>query len=258
MDVRDSCTNESIWLYVANSCRAGQQSWYGEHNAPLQFHLAHVGNHRAAAGLEIGVKSELNVGSTLAAADQQGSVSDQALVHRVIKREQLALESLYRRHRAVLYSVALRILGDTCSAEEILQDAFFQLWKNASQFDPAKGSLLGWLLVITRNRAISRARLNKSRYFSTLTGNEDGTLPENAESNVLQRLIACELVACSLAKLSDAQRQTVTLAYFDGLSCPEIAHHTHTPIGTVKARLKTGFQGMRKGLPKPEWTQSPS
>ena len=82
---------------------------------------------------------------------------DGTLVDRLQVGDEGALESLYRKYSSLLYSVALRILGDTAAAEEVLQDTFFQLWRNAGKFDAGRGSLTGWLLVITRSRALSFA-----------------------------------------------------------------------------------------------------
>src|SRR6202021_3428207 len=84
--------------------------------------------------------------------------TDAALVHKITQRDEAALAALYDRYAGMLSSVLNRILRDTQAAEEILQDIFYQLWRTAAQFDPARGSLPGWLLVIARNRAISRLR----------------------------------------------------------------------------------------------------
>ena len=84
--------------------------------------------------------------------------SDADLMERMVQRDEAALEALYDRYAGLLSSVLNRILRDTQAAEEILQDIFYQLWRTASQFDPARGSLPGWLMVIARNRAISRLR----------------------------------------------------------------------------------------------------
>src|SRR5579864_6242519 len=84
--------------------------------------------------------------------------TDAALVHKITQRDEAALSALYDRYAAMLSSVLVRILRDTQAAEEILQDIFYQIWRNAAQFDSSRGSLPGWLLVIARNRAISRLR----------------------------------------------------------------------------------------------------
>src|ERR1700680_2998672 len=92
--------------------------------------------------------------------------TDQELMSRLGEGDQVALASLYKRYNSVLYSVARRIMGESASAEEVLQDTFFQLWQKAAQFDSARGSLIGWLLTIGRGRAISRVRRKDDRFYS--------------------------------------------------------------------------------------------
>ena len=89
--------------------------------------------------------------------------TDAALVQKITQRDEAALAALYDRYAGMLSSVLNRILRDTQAAEEILQDIFYQLWCGASRFDPARGSLPGWLLVIARNRAISRLRRHNTQ-----------------------------------------------------------------------------------------------
>src|ERR1700722_2744864 len=84
--------------------------------------------------------------------------SDAALIDKVVQRDEAALETLYDRYAGMLSSVLNRILHDTQAAEEILQDIFYQFWHSAANFDATRGSLPGWLMVIARNRAISRLR----------------------------------------------------------------------------------------------------
>src|SRR5579872_6366325 len=90
--------------------------------------------------------------------------ADATLVRQVVDGSEPALASLYDSYCSLLYSVALRITGDRGSAEEVVQDTFFQLWQNAALFDSSRGSLIGWLLALTRNRAISRLR--KEHFFT--------------------------------------------------------------------------------------------
>ena len=168
----------------------------------------------------------------------------------MIVRDESALESLYNRHSKRLYSLALRITGDTGRAEELLQDTFFQLWQKASQFDPARGSLIGWLLTITRHRAISRLRQERGR---SPCGSYCGdavlrVLPAGIEKSVLDQQSIQELVTVALAGLPEVQLEAITLAYFDGLTCQEIAVQTRTPLGTIKSRLRSAIHAMKRTL----------
>src|SRR5580704_3780878 len=112
--------------------------------------------------------------------------TDAALVKRIVARDESALAALYDRYAGMLSSVLNRILRDTQAAEEILQDIFYQLWRTASQFDPSRGSLPGWLLVIARNRAISKLRHHNPAAGEELVDNMV-LLPTHIESAVAQQ-----------------------------------------------------------------------
>ncbi|MGC1107945.1 MAG: sigma-70 family RNA polymerase sigma factor [Candidatus Acidiferrales bacterium] len=176
--------------------------------------------------------------------------SDEQLMGHLLQGDQSALKTLYDRHGKLLYAAALQITGDAGSAEELLQDAFFQLWRKASQFDTARGSLVGWLLTITRRRAISHIRRKRNRAPSQL-GDDALVLSPITGSAVLEQQIARQLISAVLARLPKAQREAITLAYFDGLTCEEIAVRTQTPVGTVKGRLRSALKTMKANLLEP-------
>jgi RNA polymerase sigma factor (sigma-70 family) len=143
--------------------------------------------------------------------------------------------------------VAFRITGDAGTAEELLQDTFLQLWLKASQFDTARGSLIGWLLTITRHRAIDRLRQNGSRIqFESLR--EETTLSPGNTPTALTQQIAHELVTLALADLPKVQREAISLAYFEGLTSEEIAECSSTPLGTIKSRLRIALRKMQRSL----------
>jgi RNA polymerase sigma factor (sigma-70 family) len=187
---------------------------------------------------------------------EKAMLSDEELMAHLVRRDQTALESLYDRHSKLLYSTALRITGDSGSAEELLQDTFFLLWQKASQFDEARGSLIGWLLAITRHRAISRIRQRSGR-FRCESLCEETIPPQNAGPSILEQQIARELVSAALAGLPQEQLKAVTLAYFDGLTCEEIAVRTEAPLGTTKSRLRSALKTMKKALSNSNLTNSP-
>jgi RNA polymerase sigma-70 factor, ECF subfamily len=173
--------------------------------------------------------------------------SDKELMDLVVRGDQSAFEVLYDRHSIHLFSMARRITGDSGSAEELLQDAFFQLWQKASRFDLTRGSLIGWLLTITRNRALSRLRRNKHRFSEPFL--DEVTLTKNL--SILDQQIANEQVATALATLPTAQLEVITLAYFSGLTCVEIAVRMCAPLGTTKTRLRSALKTMKKTLSEP-------
>jgi RNA polymerase sigma-70 factor (ECF subfamily) len=160
------------------------------------------------------------------------------------------LETLYDRYHAVAYALALRITTETGLAEDVVQDSFLGLWRNAGRYVEDKGSVKGWLLAIVRHRAIDSMR---RRHNGVAIGDETEeplppslTLPD-IWPEVAGRLDA-ETVRVALVKLPDAQREAIELAYFDGLTQREIAIRTGAPLGTVKSRMRLGLVSLRREL----------
>ena len=180
------------------------------------------------------------------AAGTEQRASDWALIERVVAQDETALAALYDRYSGMVCSVLNRILRDTAAAEEILQDIFFQIWRNAAQFDPARGSLPGWLVVAARNRAISRLRRKGPSDGEELVEN-DIILPLNLETQAAQNQLMGR-VKGALDGLPKEQRETVELAYFEGLTHSEIAARTGDPLGTVKTRLRSAVESLKKKL----------
>jgi len=172
--------------------------------------------------------------------------SDAALVGRILQRDETALAELYDRYSGLLTSVLVRILRDAQAAEEVLQDIFYQLWRSAAQFDESKGSLPGWLMVIARNRAISRLRKRNPAAGEELF---EGAVPSafNLETAAVQQQMLGR-VRGAMESLPPEQRAAVELAYFEGMSHSEIAARTGDPLGTVKTRLRTAMETLRRTL----------
>ena len=158
--------------------------------------------------------------------------------------DQSALAELYDRYSSVVYAVALRVLGDTGSAEDVLQDIFLQLWRNPGAFDAARGSLGAWLAVITRNRAIDTLR--KRRPETDIEDVIVSVAPDLAAA--ADRSRAAEKVRGVLGAMPPPQRTALEMAYFEGLTHSEIADKTGEPLGTIKTRIRSGLIAMRKAF----------
>ena len=160
-----------------------------------------------------------------------------------------ALMSLYDRYGAVLMAVALRITRSNAEAEEVLQDAMTRAWLEAPSFDRERGTVVAWLVTLTRNRAIDVVR-SRGRRTLHETAATDAPLetspatPENATSDA-QR---AQAVRTALAALTEEQRRTLDLAYFGGLSHSEIAQKLGQPLGTVKTRIAQAVRRLREEL----------
>jgi RNA polymerase sigma-70 factor (ECF subfamily) len=172
--------------------------------------------------------------------------SDAALILKIVQRDESALAALYDRYASLLSSLLNRILRDTQASEEILQDVFYQLWRNAAQFDPARGSLPGWLAVIARNRAISRLRRHNPSEGEELL-ETTVIVPANLENALAQQQLLAR-VKGALENLSSEQRAAIELAYFEGLTHSEIASKTGDPLGTVKTRIRSAVESLKRNL----------
>jgi RNA polymerase sigma-70 factor (ECF subfamily) len=177
------------------------------------------------------------------------TIPDATLIERIMAGDETALSALYDRYSGMLYAMLLRILRDTGAAEEVLQDLFLQLWRGAARFDTTRGSLAGWLLVIGRNRALSRLRGKERREI--LPDGDDGfsmdTVPasgnledEAARTQLMDRLRG------ALAGLPPEQREALELAYFEGMTQTEIAERTGSPLGTVKSRVRAAMHTLKQ------------
>jgi RNA polymerase sigma-70 factor, ECF subfamily len=149
---------------------------------------------------------------------------------------------LYDRYSSIVYAVALRVLGDTGAAEDVLQEVFLQLWRNPGAFDSSRGNLGAWLAVIARNRAIDGLR--KRRPETDIADVLVSVEPDMAGE--AERTRAMEKVRAALATMPAAQRSALEMAYFEGLTHIEIAAKTGEPLGTIKTRIRTGLLALRK------------
>jgi RNA polymerase sigma factor (sigma-70 family) len=160
------------------------------------------------------------------------------------------LEALYDRYHAVAYALALRITTETGLAEDVVQDSFLGLWRNAGRYAQERGSVKGWLLAIVRHRAIDSMR--RRRNGVAIADETEEPLPTaltlpDVWPEVAGRLDA-EQVRHAMGKLPEAQREVIEMAYFDGLTQREIATRTAVPLGTVKSRMRLGLVSLRREL----------
>jgi len=180
----------------------------------------------------------------LSSAERQAVSPDLATVTAMKSGDQSAIAELYDRYSSIVYAVALRVLGDTMAAEDVLQEVFLQLWRNPGAFDAARGNLAAWLAVIARNRAIDALRRRKPE-----TDIEDVIVSVVAVSSEKKdRTRAAEKVRGVLQDMAPAQRAALEMAYFEGLTHSEIASKTGEPLGTIKTRIRAGLMALRKAF----------
>ena len=159
------------------------------------------------------------------------------------------MAQLYERYSSIVYSVALRVLGDTGAAEDILQEVFMQLWRSPDVFDPSRGSLAGWLAVIARNRAIDSLR--KRRPETDITEIVVSIEPDLASGADWSRVL--EKIRSALTSMPSTQRSALEMAFFEGLTHTEIAEKTGEPLGTIKTRIRAGLSPCMRSV---HWRES--
>ena len=153
-----------------------------------------------------------------------------------------ALMSLYDRYNRQAFGLAFRIMGDAANAEEVVQDAFVALWRNAAAFDQTRGGVKSWLLTIVHNRAIDRLRAASSRGGTVELEVADYAGITNDPWDAVADTLDGAQVRQAVAELPEDQRQAIELAYFQGLTHQEISTHYGIPLGTVKGRLRLGLK----------------
>jgi len=175
-------------------------------------------------------------------ADPADDAEDAALVAAMARGDRDALAKLYERHAGVLLGLALRIVRERREAEDLLHDVLLEAWKAAKDFDPKRGRVRTWLTIRMRSRALD---LQKSARVSRNAGDAglEVVVDERERTSPDHRR-----VRDALAGLGQEQRTVVELAYFEGLSCSEIASKIKIPIGTVKSRLAAGLARLRDGI----------
>lgn len=178
---------------------------------------------------------------------------DAALVAALAEDEVGALEQLYDRYSALVFSVALRVLHDHALAEDVTQEVFLRIWRQPASFDPARGRFISWLSSVARNRALDEQR-RLSRRRRAEDQDEDPVLRLPAEGRgddpAHEAVLADDRrrVHEAMRDLPDAQRTVIELAYFGGLTQTEIAERTGDPLGTIKTRVRLGMRKLREAL----------
>jgi RNA polymerase sigma-70 factor, ECF subfamily len=175
---------------------------------------------------------------------QPSTEDDASLLALVRSGDEHAMASLFDRYSKVVYSVALRVLRDPAAAEDVLQEIFMQIWRNPDSFTAARGSLGGWLAVVSRNRSIDTLRRRRpTDSVDEIALASPYNLADEAERNSLM-----ERARGVIVQLPSEQRKTLEMAFFDGLTHSEIAEMTGDPLGTVKTRIRSALLTLRKAF----------
>lgn len=177
---------------------------------------------------------------------------DTVLVERVGARDVAALGELFDRYGSILLALALRILRRRSDAEEVLDDVYWEMWSRTDRYDSARGTLLGYLLTLTRSRALDRLRSRRrseARYAPPVEADPPDATP--GTPTPFDAALLAERgrrVRSALDRLSPDQRRAIELAYYSGFSHSEVASELGEPLGTIKSRIRQGLIQLREDL----------
>jgi len=193
-----------------------------------------------------------NQGKVLLIPGADRTLDDVALLSRMRDGDEQALGTFYDRWHALVHAVAQRIIRNSDDVDDVVEDTFWQAWRQARRYEAGRGSVQTWLLTIARSRALDRVRAAKrlrEEPIETDAGERavqvaaDSDPAMDAESSERRRI-----VLAALAELPAEQRQALELGYYAGLSQSEIAERTSQPLGTVKTRMRLAMQKLKDGL----------
>ena len=184
---------------------------------------------------------------------QLSALPDEALLKKISQHHQPALDELYGRYGRTLKAVIESVVHEEAEADDVLQEIFLQIWKEADNYSPRVGKPLGWVVTIARRRAIDRLRRRQAycrareRYSQQIAQEPQRPRRRDAE----KAFVVADLrrfLKKRMQNLPRFQREAIELAFFDGLSHREIAAATSTPLGTVKTRLELGLQKLTQSI----------
>ena len=182
--------------------------------------------------------------------DQPETSDELELVAAVSAGSTDALATLYDRYSKTLMSLGMRVLKDVAEVEDLLHDVFVEVWEKAGSYDPARGSVRTWLCLRMRSRALDRCKLARRRRVDQL--DDPDSLVKGQGSAILAEsapeVLGRDKLHEAINDLPDPQQMVISLAYFQGLSCSEIAANLEVPIGTVKSRLAGAKRGLQRAM----------
>ena len=175
--------------------------------------------------------------------------SPDQLLSLVAEGDQRAFARLYDLMAARVLGLVRRVLRDPAQSEEVAQEIFLEIWQSATRFDMTKGTATTWIMTMTHRRAVDRVRsAQSSRDRDTKVGIRDFTPDYDTVAESVEVTMEHERVKVAMSRLTDLQRQAVTLAYYGGYSHTEVAEMLHIPVGTIKTRLRDGMIRLRDEL----------
>jgi RNA polymerase sigma-70 factor (ECF subfamily) len=179
-------------------------------------------------------------------------LTDERLMEMIQNGQPEAIEYLHDRYSSMLKALIMKVLHNEAESEDMLQEIFLEIWNRAGSYDPQKGKALGWIITLSRRRAIDRLRKREAycRMEERLT-EASKREPQEAHAHVEEDIAHAEMrehLARVMTSLPPAQQQVIQLAFYKGMSQREIAAHTGIPLGTIKTRIELGLKKISEAL----------
>ena len=186
-------------------------------------------------------------------APMEGAISDEALMRAIKGGDAASLSALYDRYSCILKALIIRVVHDEAEADDLLQEVFMQVWQQARNYSSDKGKPLGWIVTLTRRRAIDRLRKRqaycraKDRFEVTTDRQPIAWVNTRIDNDICMEDMRLFLNT-KIKTLPPFQRQAIEMAFFQGMSQREIALETETPLGTIKTRLELGLRKLSESI----------
>lgn len=171
-----------------------------------------------------------------------------ALVRSVAAGDQLALHALYERSHRLVFTLIVRITANRETAEELTVDVFHDVWRRASAYDPANGTVVGWIMNQARSRAIDRVRFESRKKRAAVHGGDEAPAEAPDVRDVVEMEQQNRALRAALAVLTPDERKAIDAAFFSGLTYAEVALRLDVPLGTVKTRIRSGLHKLRQAM----------
>jgi RNA polymerase sigma-70 factor (ECF subfamily) len=168
------------------------------------------------------------------------------LLRRSGRGDEAAFAELYDATAARAYGLAVRVVRDPAQAEEVAQEAFLEIWRTASRFDPERGSAVSWILTLVHRKAVDRVRsAEASTRRDTAYHQNNAAVEHDSTAEAAQASMEARRVRQALGSLTEVQREALELAYFKGYTHTEVATMLDLPVGTAKTRIRDGLIRLR-------------
>jgi RNA polymerase sigma factor (sigma-70 family) len=176
------------------------------------------------------------------------TMTDLELIQKIRQRDRQAFDLFYDRYAQIIFSLCVRILKDTGEAEDVLQEIFVQIWREAERFDAARASVKTWVFTIARSRSLDRYRSRKTARQRFEDSAAEELQQVSSKEDLQSTSVVQQYVATALQQLTKEQRAVVELCYYRGLTQEEISNLTGEPLGTIKSRIRAALMKLRSAF----------